>query len=393
VKGFAIIDPDEMTRNPELPPVLIEQVIADGKPQPVGPETAKAGNPAGGKAASLNIRPGVQRLEFDYTALSLTAPGKVFFRYRLEGFETEWQEAETRRTASYTHLSPGNYRFQVVACNDSGVWNEAGAALPLVVLPYFWQTKWFLAFSALGVLGVLGGTVRYLVKKSLQARLERVERESALERERSRIAKDIHDDLGASLTEIAILSELAQHSDAPREEIDSDIGKITTKARSLTRSLDEIVWAVNPQHETLDSFVSYACSYAGDYLRAARISCRLDVPERLPNAPLTANLRHNLFLVLKEALNNIVKHSAASEVWIRMSVAGSELAIIVQDNGRGFLPESVRNGASNATADGMERYGLENMRKRSQSIGGQFQLNSRPDAGTQIRVVIPLTGY
>ena len=158
----------------------------------------------------------------------------------------------TRRTASYTRLSPGNYQFQVVACNDAGIWNKTGASLPLVMLPYFWETKWFLAGCGLGVLGVLGSTVRYVVKRRLQRRLERAERENALERERTRIAKDIHAGLGARLMEIAVLSELARHSDAPPDEVDADMDKISTKARSLTQTMDEIVWAVDPQNDTLD---------------------------------------------------------------------------------------------------------------------------------------------
>src|SRR5262249_31112701 len=144
---------------------------------------------------------------------------------------------------------PGNYRFQVIACNSDGVWSETGDSLAIVVRPHFWQTKLFMALAALGTLGIVAGTVRRVETRKLQRQLERAERERAIERERTRIANDIHDDLGANLTEIAMLSEFAQNPAAPPDQAEADIRKIAIKARELTRSLDEIVWAVNPQYD------------------------------------------------------------------------------------------------------------------------------------------------
>ena len=185
----------------------------------------------------------------------------------------------------------------------------------------------------------------------MRRKLERLERQRAVERERARIAKDIHDDLGASLTRITMLSQSApgelDRARAGRAKLD----RIYGTARELTRSMDEIVWAVNPQHDTLDSLASYLGKFAQDFLGAAGIRCRLDVPLQFPAWPLTAEVRHNLFLAFKEALHNVVKHAAATEVRITLTPAEGSFVWEVEDNGRGFdsgTPENVAAAAPTA---------------------------------------------
>jgi signal transduction histidine kinase len=236
--------------------------------------------------------------------------------------------------------------------------------------------------------------VRYAVKRKLQRRIDRLERERAIEVERGRIANDIHDDLGAGLTEIVILSELAQDPEGSRDAVKTDVRKVAEKARSLAHSLDEIVWAVNPENDTLDNFVSYACNFAQDYLQLASIRCRLAVPSSVPDLPLTADIRHNLFMVLKEALNNIVKHANASEVSIQILVEPARFVITIKDNGKGFCLEPslaghVPSPSENATHRAQGN-GLSNMRKRMQNIGGQVSLESESGQGTQVKLTVYL---
>jgi ligand-binding sensor domain-containing protein/signal transduction histidine kinase len=377
VKGLAVLDPEAVTANPLPPPVMIEQALLDGVAQP------ELDRFASGSPAALVVPPGRQRLDFRYTAPSLTAPEAVKFKYRMEGLESEWVEAGARRTANYSHVPSGDYRFHVIACNNDGVWNEEGAMLAVVVRPHFWQTRWFLAVASLVALAAAATGARYLEARRLQRRLELAERERAIERERSRIAKDMHDDLGAHLTEIALLSEFAQHPEAPPEQVQADVRKITGRARALTRSLDEIVWAVNPQNDTLENFVSYSCSFAEEYLRLARIACRLEVPEQIASVSLATDVRHNLYLVLKEALNNVVKHAGASKVWIQMAHEPGLLRLTIRDNGKG-LPAAVSANGVEVPAGGVGRNGLANMRKRTESIGGQFEMRSQPNQGTSV---------
>lgn len=390
VKGFAIVNPDEVPQNLLPPPVVIAGVLDDKntlvpKENMVGMETLKG---------RLEVPAGEQRLEFQYTALSLTDPEKVRFKYELEGFDNTWVEAGNERSAVYRRVAPGNYRFHVIACNNDGVWNTVGDTIAVTMLPFFWQTEWFRALVVLLTLGAVASSVRYMVKQKMQRRIEYVERERAIEAERGRIANDIHDDLGAGLTEIAILSDLVQNTAGSGDAIHSDVSKIASKARTLAQSLDEIVWAMNLQNDSLDSFVTYACDFAQQYLQVAKIRCRLDVPGNLPNIPLTADIRHNLFMVLKEALNNIVKHAGATEVSIEITVEPRKLSLTIKDNGRGFGFGLMPDGRVDASAENMNRSlgkdGVINMRKRIESVGGRFRLQNPPTQGTHLSLTIPL---
>jgi signal transduction histidine kinase len=196
------------------------------------------------------------------------------------------------------------------------------------------------------------------------------------------------------LTEIVILSELAQNPGETFDAVQSDVRNVTDKARALTHSLDEIVWAVNPENDTLDSFVSYACNFAQNYLQSCRIRCRLAVPAQIPNIALTAEVRHNFFMVLKEALNNIAKHAGASEVGIQIVVGPTEFAIVVADNGSGFSIETGAEGQAGSKGEsagyGLGGNGLANIRKRMQSIGGCVNLQSQPGHGTRLEFTLNL---
>ncbi len=233
----------------------------------------------------LRIPPGKRRLEFHYTGLSLGAPENVRFRYQLEGLDDHWIEAGRERLAFYSLLPAGDYRFHVTACDNSGIWNEHGAALAFAVEPYFWQTWWFRLGLLAGLIASVVALVRYVSYRRLRLRLRLLEQEAAVEKDRARIAKDLHDDLGAHLSQIAMLSELAQTDFNKPAQARGHIDLIFRTARSVTRSLDEIVWAVNPRNDSLDRFTAHLCTFAPEFLRAAGISCRLDVPMDLPDRP------------------------------------------------------------------------------------------------------------
>ena len=285
----------------------------------------------------LVIAPGKQQVRIQFTGLSFISPDRVRFKYRLVALnrfvelDRDWSEPGTVRWAQYNLLPPGEYRFEVMACNNDGVWNEQAATLVVVVQPRFYETWMFKAAVGFAALGLVVFGVRRVYARRLRRQLEQLERQRAIERDRARIAKDIHDDLGAGLTHIALLSELARR-DTP-EEMPNHVSQISDMARELTRNMDEIVWAVDPQNDTLDSLVTYVSKFAQEYLGVAGIRCRLDVPAELPPHVLPAEVRHNLFLAIKEALNNVVKHARASEVWLRAIVQPSSFCFVVEDNG------------------------------------------------------------
>ena len=201
VKGLTVLDPATVRINPVPPPVVIEEALVDEVEEPLDRSAtesfrpqAGSGGQSAGASARLRVGPGKQRFEFRFTGLSLTSPQKVRFKYKLDGLESKWTDAVARRVAHYGYLPPGEYRFRVAACNNDGIWNDAGDVLALTILPYFWQTKWF-RVSAAGLLVALTALVAQQVStRRLQLKLRRVEQERALERERTRIARDIHDD-------------------------------------------------------------------------------------------------------------------------------------------------------------------------------------------------------
>jgi signal transduction histidine kinase len=301
--------------------------------------------------------------------------------------DEDWTEESGQRTVSYNFIPPGDYTFRVTACNSDGVWNPTGATLGFTVLPHFWQTWWFQIATATMAAGALAGAVRLGTRRRFRRKLERMERQRAIERERSRIARDIHDDLGASLTRITLLSQTAGEELHDRKMVETHLERIYATARELTKAMDEIVWAVSPQHDTLDSLVTYLGRFAQDFTSAAGVRCRIDVPTELPAWPLTAEVRHNLFLVLKEALHNVIKHAEAREIKIGLHSRARGFTLVVEDDGKGFDPMAIEIQAPRLVGG----HGLKNMRLRLEEIGGRCEIDARPGSGTRIKFHVERT--
>ena len=190
--------------------------------------------------------------------------------------------------------------------------------------------------------------------------------QQALEKERARIARDIHDQVGASLTQLALLGEMVEADKETPEEAEAHARQISQTARETTRALDEIVWTVNPSNDTLDGLVNYICKHAQDYSAVAGLRYRLDVPAQLPAAAISPETRHNVFLAAKEAVTNIVKHARASEACIHLRLEPRGFTLEIEDNGRG--PAGLKEKAAES------RNGLRNMRKRMEDVGGEFSI-------------------
>ena len=386
LKGVVVIDPRHRVSAPP-PTVVLEETLVDGVAQTnTQPAAAETGAVAASK--SLRLGPGKNRVEFHFTGLSFDAPERVRFRYRLEELDPDWIDAGTRRTAPYSFVPPGSYRFRVMACNGDGVWSEKDATLALRVLPHFWQTWWFIGALALGTVVAGGGCAR-LIEKRKQARwLKRLEQERALEQERTRIAQDLHDTMGAKLCRISFLSEHARRCGTASPEIQQELASMSDDSREVLQSLDVIVWAVNPENDTLEHLVTYVAEYAREYFRRTGIECELDVPASLPPQPLSSQSRHHLFMAVREALANILKHSSATRAKISMACRDGYFEIIVSDNGTGLDPASAEALAEGAAAGFAN--GLGNMRRRLKTIGGQFTLESSPGHGATVRFELPL---
>jgi signal transduction histidine kinase len=390
------VDPSVHLSKLPAPTVILEQISADGVstsmfPTASSPVETKNANPDpdGSKVKTLDLGPGRHRIEFTYTAFGFDAPERIRFRYRLQGLDSDWVEAGNRRVAFYSYVPPGSYSFEVIACNADGLWDETGATVGLTVSKYFWQTWWFTGLSSLALLALVGNGVRVMVKRKLQRRLKFLEQERALERERTRIAQDLHDEMGAKLCRISFLSEhVRRNNNGMTSEVRNQIVSISDASREMLHSLDEIVWAVNPQNDTLEHVVSYIGHYAQEFFQETGIECNLNISGTVPPYPLSSQLRHNLLLAVHEAFTNVLKHSKAAQVDVFIVYTASTFEIAVSDNGNGFNPSTVlpqSPGSSGAAGDG-----LRNMKQRLSDIGGQCSISSESGHGVTVQFLLPL---
>ena len=277
-------------------------------------------------------------------------------------------------------MAPGDYRFEVTACNNDGVWNPNGAAVVLTVLPRFWQTWWFAPGCWLGGVGIVGTGVITALRRRHRTRIEALKRARLVEQERGRIARDLHDDLGSGLTDINTTSNLGQNPSLPTELARQFFTEISQRSNDMVVALDEIVWAVNPKNDELTSLMTYFSQFTQHLAGLTSLRCRFEIPEQLPRLPLNSEQRHSLFLAFKEALQNAVKHAAASSLRVSIAVQDRTLTIILEDDGRGFEAGTSRDGGN----------GLCNMRERLEQLGGRCEISTAPGKGTRVSFQVPV---
>jgi ligand-binding sensor domain-containing protein/signal transduction histidine kinase len=375
IQGLAWQNPARLNLNTNPPPVVIESVLIDGQMQ--NSDALRAGAPL-----AVTVPARKEGLEIRFASLNLAAPDKGRFKYQLVGYEKTAKERPGKvREVPYSKLPPGEYQFKVTACNEDDVWNPDFATLGVIVLPPFWRTWWFLSLTTVSLLGMIVGSVHYVSTQRLQRQVATLRQKEALEKERARIARDIHDQVGASLTQLSLLGELVEGDKNHPEEVAGHARQIEQTALETTRALDEIVWTVNPSNDTLDGLITYLCKYAQDYLAVAGLRYRLEAPPQLPSTPITPEVRHNVFLASKEAITNVVRHAQATAVSLRLRLEPSSFTLEIEDNGRGLGGLDPRAAQT--------RNGLRNMRKRMEDIGGSFDMGPAQERGTVVRLTAP----
>jgi ligand-binding sensor domain-containing protein/signal transduction histidine kinase len=368
--ALAVFDPVQLQRYMAIRPLapLIEETLVDGVPQTQDADGV------------LRARSAARSFEFHYTSPTLQSPEQLQFRYRLKGLDPDWVDAGSRRAAYYTHLPVGRYEFQVRAGGPDGVWQDAWQGLPLEIVPRFWERRSVQILGATGLLAVAMVTVWSVSRARMRRRLAVLERQRALDGERSRIARDMHDEIGARLTQISLLSALADGSAGDEVEVRTQTKKISSAARSLTRSLDEIVWAVRPQNDNLESLVDYLGESLRDLCEDSPVRYWFSGPSSVPTVEVPANVRHNVLLACSEIVNNTLKHSGASEVRVNVRLPAQSLEIEIRDNGHGF---DVAQGEA-------KRSGLIHIRQRLEEIGGSCVCRSVPGEGTHFAFSVPI---
>ncbi len=362
-EGIGIIDPRRLSKNPVAPPVQIEGMTADGA-------RIDLGNP-------IRLQPRTRDVHFDYTALSFVEPRRVRFRYMLEGYDSSWQEADTRRQAFYTNLPPRPYRFRVLASNNDGVWNEAGAALQFDLLPAFYQTFWFEAFCLIMLL-VLGlGIYRWRVWQ-LTARLRTRFGERLAER--TRIAQELHDNLlqsvlGISL-QLEVTDEMLAADAAARKPLEQALRLSKAAMTEGRRALNDL----RTQKVTSDDLVRAFAQVAKDF--PSHEAPHVDVLTEGEERPLNAVAGQDVLQIARQAIANALQHSNARRVHVLLSYRRGGLCVRVKDNGRGIDENTLNLGKAG-------HHGIAGMRERAGRIGATLSILSRAGEGTEVCLDVP----
>lgn len=342
------------------PPIFINGLVVGSEPRPVSAvgET---------NLTLVDLAPGENRLQIDFVGLSF-APGETLrYEYQLEGADRRWTAPSPQRSVNYANLAPGRYRFLVRARTANGTESRAPAEIVFRILPPVWARWWFLALA--GMAAIVGGRWAYRARTARLVELANV---------RGRIALDLHDDIGSNLTKIAILSEVAQRgtaaTDGPAEQPLSDIARIS---RESIEAMSDIVWATNPQRDRMVDLVRRMRQHAEEVLTGRGVRVIFNEPGD-PNLRLDVGVRRDVFLMFKEAINNIARHAACASVQIDLRVEGSALSLSIRDDGRGFDDAASYDGS-----------GLVSMRQRAARLGGRCDVRSAAGTGTTVLITIP----
>ncbi len=301
-----------------------------------------------------------------------------------EQLSFEWEEvysvgASDYGNVSYTNLPAGLYRFRMEALTIMGIPTGRGSSQLVVVPVAAWKTLWFWIAVAVAFFAVAAGSWRLSAWRRMKRQVQNLERLRDLEQERFRIAQNIHDDLGARVTEISLLSSSAQLMPNLSAEARAEFGTVSRLTNDLVQALHETVWAVNPKDDHLDSLASFVCQMANQMCAQAQLRCRLEIPDLPTDVPVASPIRHNVIMAVKEAIHNVIKHGHASEIRISIRRVGTELILQITDNGCGFNPAVATHGN-----------GLDNMERRMYSLQGRCSVVSKPGEGTQVTLELPL---
>ena len=328
------------------------------------------------EVAPIELGADKNQLQVDFVALGFSPGEGLRYQHKLEGTSQDWSPLNELRTVNFASLSPGSYSFMVRAVNADGVISETPASFAFTILPPVWQRWWVIALVA----GLLGLLVYSMFRYRLARLLE-------LERVRTRIAADLHDDIGAGLSRVAILSEVVKRMIGGGEGNNATpmLTEIADSARRLLESMREIVWAIDPRRDSLDNLASQIRQFASDLSEAQPIAWEFRAPEEMDRIKLEPEQRRQLLLIFKEAFHNIEQHSGCGNVYLSIALSHHRLEAEIRDDGRGFALPEVQSSPANGRGNG-----LENMRRRATQLGGHLDIRSAPGEGTCLELSIPL---
>jgi ligand-binding sensor domain-containing protein/signal transduction histidine kinase len=330
---------------------------------------------------NLRLSSDQNQVQIDFLGLGFATGEVLRYRYKLEGAAGaggEWSAPNDQRSVTYANLAPGSYRFLVRAVNTDGVESAEAASVAFVILRPVWQRPWFLTLAALLVAGLVFAVYRYRIARLVE-----------LERVRTRIATDLHDDIGSSLSQIAILSEVVSQRVPPdNAPVIEPLSVIAGTSREMVDSMSDIVWAINPQRDHLSDLTQRMRRFSSDILSARDIAFRFRAPDAEQDIRLGADLRREVYLIFKECVNNLVKHSGCREAELELRIVNHWIVLRVGDDGRGFDAAQTAQ-PSNGDGASLGGHGLLSMRRRAAALGGTFEVESERGRGTTSTLKVP----
>ncbi|MBS4034827.1 MAG: hypothetical protein KGZ85_10200 [Ignavibacterium sp.] len=354
INGLNYFYPDSIESSTFLPSVVITSISVQNEP-------------VKGIPSEISLKYDKNFITFEFASLDFTNPKENSYAFILDGFDREWQQTTSeRRIANYTNLPPGSYTFRVKGSNSDGFWSANEALVLLEIIPPFWQRWWFIVL----VLITVGSLIYYISTLRIKNLL-------AIEKLKTKIAADLHDNIGSGLTEISILSELAAFkSNSNKSDSQKELKTISELSRLLIDSMSDIVWVVNPQRDSLHDLIVRLKNSYSETLNSLGISFRVSNLEKLKDIKLPIDFKQNLYMILKEAINNSIKHSKCSVIQLDANSRKDFIEISVTDDGVGLDENKISLGN-----------GMKNIRQRAESIGGRVKWKSSPNQGTSIRFV------
>lgn len=354
INGINYFYPDSIKSNTHIPPVVISEFK-------IFNETIE------GEFNSIEVSYDQNFITIEYAALDYTNPANNLYAHYLDGLENDWNYTDAMlRRVYYTNLEPGTYTFRAKGSNSDGVWNQQGVALTIEILPPFWKTWWFVLISIL----LLGGLVSFLISMKVKHLL-------AIEKLKVRLAADLHDNVGAGLTEISILSELAANEvKTDKPQISEKLDTISDTARHLVDSMSDIVWFVNPKRDSLHDLVIRLKDSYSDLLSEIGVSFRTNNIDNIVDVKIPMDIRQNLYLIFKEGINNCIKHSRCNKINLETRIRGNVVEMILRDDGTGIKNKT-----------GYQGNGLRNMQDRAKAMGGNLRIETSDNNGTTIRFI------
>ncbi len=375
VDGFVIFNPGEVLRKQSYVPIVFTGISIFNKPIKWKKENVNLDAPID-FAKSLSLQPGQNVFSISFASLEFRSNENKMYKYKLVGFDTDWTYPDKKNEVTYTNLSPGTYTFYVMGANTDGVWNEKPIRMEIMVLPFWYQTIWF----KLLILLLLGSAIYGFYRNRLQQGLK-------IEKLRNRIARDLHDEIGSTLSSISIYAEAAKMVSTGNEKAEEILTKINTNTSEMMEAMSDIVWAVNSANDQFSDLANRLRSFAVQLTDAKNISLAFTENKNLPDVTLNMEQRKNIYLICKEAISNAVKYSNCNMLEVLIQLEKGIIEFQIRDNGIGF--DLHQFGLKN-TGHTFGGNGLKNMQTRAREIGAIVQLNSVLGIGTSIILKLEL---